>query len=214
MSNTLAVATVTATLQRLLQTTAATEVPGTEVKTMRPDAHASREKGEAAPLINIYLYQVLPNTAYRNEELPLRSHDGKLINTPTIPLDLYYLFSFYGDEQTIIPQRLLGSVVEILHTRPILDPDTIVATISNTAFDFLQGSNLHEQVEQVKFSPFSMDLEELSKLWSVFFQTPHALSVSYRASVVLIESKEIPEPKSPEAKTVQIQTITTTDGLT
>ncbi|MCP4690485.1 MAG: DUF4255 domain-containing protein, partial [Desulfobacterales bacterium] len=33
-------------------------------------------------------------------------------------------------------------------------------------------------------------LEELTKLWSVFFQTPHALSAAYQASLVLIEAEE------------------------
>ena len=42
----------------------------------------------------------------------------------------------------------------------------------------------------VKFTPLSLSLEELSKLWSVFFQTPYALSVAYQGSVVLIESEE------------------------
>ena len=54
----------------------------------------------------------------------------------------------------------------------------------------LAGSNLHEAVEQVRFSPLSLSLEDQSKLWSVFFQTPHAVSVAYQASVVLIESDE------------------------
>ncbi len=52
-------------------------------------------------------------------------------------------------------------------------------------------------MESVKFSPLSLDLEELSKLWSVFFQTPYALSVAYHASVVLIEAEETPQAALP-----------------
>jgi len=33
-------------------------------------------------------------------------------------------------------------------------------------------------------------IEELSKVWSVFFQTPYSLSATYKGSVVLIEGKE------------------------
>ena len=42
----------------------------------------------------------------------------------------------------------------------------------------------------MKFTPLLLSLEELSKLWSVFFQTQHALSVAYQGTVVLIESEE------------------------
>jgi hypothetical protein len=42
-----------------------------------------------------------------------------------------------------------------------------------------------------------LNLEELSKLWSVFFQTPHALSMVYSASVVLIETDAAVSPVPP-----------------
>jgi len=55
---------------------------------------------------------------------------------------------------------------------------------------FLAESNLVDAVEQIKFTPLALSLEELSKLWSVFFQAPYALSVTYQGTVVLIESEE------------------------
>jgi hypothetical protein len=42
-----------------------------------------------------------------------------------------------------------------------------------------------------------MDLEELSKLWSVLLQTPHALSTTWSASVVLLEENETVLPSLP-----------------
>jgi hypothetical protein len=53
---------------------------------------------------------------------------------------------------------------------------------------FLTGSNLADSIEQVKFTPLPLTVDELSKIWSTFFQTPYALSVAYQATVVLIES--------------------------
>src|SRR5207247_2351941 len=38
--------------------------------------------------------------------------------------------------------------------------------------------------------PTAFSLEELSKLWSVFFQTPYTLSVAYHGTVVFIEGEE------------------------
>ena len=53
---------------------------------------------------------------------------------------------------------------------------------------FLTTSNL-EEVELVKFTQLPLSLEELGKLWSVFFQTTHVLSVAFQGTVVLIEGR-------------------------
>jgi hypothetical protein len=107
---------------------------------------------------------------------------------PRVALDLHYLVSFYGSELELEPQRLLGSVVRTLHVQPILTPSMILETIPS--FPFLAGSNLADEVELVKFTPLPLSLEELSKLWSVFFQIPYTLSVAYQGTVVLIESDD------------------------
>ena len=43
----------------------------------------------------------------------------------------------------------------------------------------------------VKFTPLPLSLDELSKLWSVFFQTPYTLSLAYQGMVVFIESAQL-----------------------
>ncbi|BAY09379.1 DUF4255 domain-containing protein [Calothrix sp. NIES-2098] len=194
MSNFLAIATVTATLSQLLQSSVGVDVPGATVTTLRPDGLGS---GTPAPKVNLYLYQVTPNAALRNVDTPTRRADGTLIQRPQVALDLHYLLSFYGDETQLEPQRLLGSAASILHARPLLTRSMIRETISSTTFNYLAGSNLAEEVELVKFSPIGLNLEELSKIWSVFFQTPYALSVAYQGSVVLIEREEAPQTALP-----------------
>ena len=52
----------------------------------------------------------------------------------------------------------------------------------------LDDSDLADTFEQVKFMPLDLSIDEWTKLWSVFFQTPHVPSLAYQASVVLIES--------------------------
>jgi hypothetical protein len=49
-----------------------------------------------------------------------------------------------------------------------------------------------------------LSLEELSKLWSVVFQTPYVLSQVYRASVVVIEGDERPRAPLPVARTALV----------
>ena len=67
MSNVPAVATVTATLQRELQSAIGHDVPGATATTVRPDAtgHGVPDVG-----VNIFLYEIAPNAAVRNRDLP------------------------------------------------------------------------------------------------------------------------------------------------
>ena len=194
MSNYLAVATVTATLSHLLQSAAGSDVPGATVTTTRPDGAAG---DTPAPAINLYLYQVSHNPTWRNKDLPTRRADGRLAQRPRVALDLHYLLSFYGNEAQLEPQRLLGSAVRTLHARPILTRAMIRETMADANFAFLAPSDLDDEEELVRFSPVPLTLDELSKLWSVFFQTRYAVSVAYEASVVLIETAETPRPAPP-----------------
>ena len=184
MSNFRAIATVTATLIALLQDIAGKDVPGVNVITRRPNLLIDPNQPTT---INIYLYQVTPNAAYRNSDLPTRRADGSVVQRPVAALDLHYMLSFYGNENQMEPERLLGSVARTLHSQPFLTRERIRQTIQNN--DFLSGSNLAEQVELVKFSPLHLSLEEFSKIWSIFYQIPYVISVAYQASLVLIEEE-------------------------
>jgi len=194
MSNYLAVATVTGALQHVLSQ-AVTVVPGAKVSTIRPDGAAPAAK---EPAINVFLYQVTPNGAYRNCDLPSRRANGTLVQRPQAALTLHYLLSFYGDENNLEPQRLLGAAALQLHARPLLSQQDIVQTLANPPYDtLLATSNLADQFDLVRFTPLGLSLEELSKLWSIFFQSPYVLSVAYQASAVLIETDETPQPALP-----------------
>jgi len=169
MSNYLAVATVTATLQRVLQSVIGTDVLGAKATMVRPDA-----PGHGVPDIgvNIFLYEVAPNAVLRNMDLPTRSGNGQAVQRPAAALDLHYLMSFYGKDSELEPQRVLGSVVRQLHSRPLLTRKMIQDTVADPGYSYLATSNLADALEPVRFSPLSLSLEELSKLWSIFFQTP------------------------------------------
>jgi hypothetical protein len=51
----------------------------------------------------------------------------------------------------------------------------------------LATADLADEIDLVRVSPLALNLEELSKLWSVFFQVPYTLSVAYQASIVFLE---------------------------
>lgn len=185
MSNALAIATVTTALAQIIRTAVQSVLPGADVLTERPD---NTPMGQ--PRVRLFLYQVSPNAGLRNHDLPTRTANGQLMKRPTAALDLSYLLAFYGNENNLEPQQMLGATVRDIHAKPVLMRQMIEDAIASEPF--LTTSNLADAVEQVKFTPLSLSLEELSKLWSVFFQAPYALSVAYQGTAVLIESEENP----------------------
>lgn len=194
LSNYLSIATVTAALRWTLQSAINKNISGADVKTARPDKTGGKLP---SPGVNIYLYQVSQNPSMRNADLPGRLSQGQLIKRPNVPLDLHYLLTFYGDDDILMPQRLLGSVVSALHSRPVLTRNMIKNMLADPTFNYLSKSNLADDIETVKFTQLSLSLEELSKIWSIFFQTHYSLSIAYMGTAVLVESEDTPQKALP-----------------
>jgi len=191
MSNYLAIATVSAALQQILQGPVGQAVTGATVGFSRPDGKASGK----GPTVNLYLYRVAPNAAYRNVDARTRRGEGTLLKTTLTALDLYYLFIFRGSDEKLEPQRMLGVVASTLNAQPLISTDNITSAAKHHGF--LKGSGLDAQIERVRITPSALTLEEFTKLWSAFFQVEYSLSAAYQASVVLIESDDIPQVALP-----------------
>jgi hypothetical protein len=185
VSNHLAIATVTAALGQLVHSAAQSAVGGVDLRFGRPTAPSAAGNERK---LHVYLYLVTPNAALRNTDLPTRDSDGRLTRRPRAALDLHYLISFYGDERLLEPDRMLGAVARDLHARPVLDARIIQDAIDGNAD--LSGSDLASSVELVKLSVQQLSLEDMSRLWSVLVQTPHALSIACVGTVVLIDALE------------------------
>lgn len=185
MANHLAIATITATLQRTLQAAVQQDVEGSRVTTVRPS-----EVGNGTPDtgINIFMYQVITNPGLQNIDAPTFRRRGDPAKRQAA-LDLFYMFSFYGNDNELAPQRLLGSAVRTLNERRVITPDMIREACRDSTFSYLRYSTLADQVQQINVLPLDLNLEDLSKTWSVFFQTPYMLSVAYKVLVVLIEGE-------------------------
>lgn len=187
MSNYLAIATVTAALKRIIQAGIRQDVPGAQVTTNRPEAPGGNVSGAT---VNLFLYSSTPNPAWRNADLRTRRPKGEMVKHGQAGLDLNYIFTFYGNEQRLEPQRLLGSTIQSLVDHPFLSQEAIRDTIAHSNLPELLDSTLHEQVQSVKFVPSEITTEELSRLWSVFFQIPYTLSFTYQATAVLIQGRK------------------------
>ncbi len=190
MSNALAIAHVTQALALLLASNVGPEFD----EAVKVEPHKPPTEPPDHPTLNVFLYQVTPNTSMRNNDLPTRAFDGRLVKRPAAALDLHYLITAYGDETTLVGQRLIGSVVRTLHEIPILPKDVIEET---GHLPHLVDSDLAEAAQRVRFTPTVMDIDETSKLWGMLYQTPYSLSVVYQATLVLIDGREKPVPAKP-----------------
>jgi hypothetical protein len=190
MSNALAIATVTQALALLIERELPPDIDfAVAVQTRKPPTEPPTE-----PTIMVFCYHVAPDAALRNVDQPVRSSTGALLNRPVAALDLTYLISAYGEENELVGQRLIGSVVRTLHEIPVLPQDVIVAA---TQRPYLRGSDLADTLQKVRFTPVQMDVDETSKLWGMLYQTPYTLSVTYQAALVLIDGREQPAAAQP-----------------
>jgi hypothetical protein len=180
MSNSLAIATVTAALRNLIQKgldNDALPVSGARVSTQPPD-----EVNPKIDLINLFLYQTMINGAWRNMDIPRRIKPGET-GQPPLALNLYYLLTAYGKDNDLtdpISHRLLGRAMRVLHDHPVLSSAEIKAALTD--------NDLYDQIEHVRITPQPITVDEMSKLWTTF-QAKYRISTAYQVSVVLIESQ-------------------------
>ncbi|MFG2209069.1 DUF4255 domain-containing protein [Streptomyces sp. NPDC048638] len=190
MSNALAVATVTQALALLIEHNLHPEVDmAVSVETRKPPADPPTD-----PTITVFLYQVTHNPSMRNSDLVTRASDGTLLKRPAAAIDLHFVISAYGEETELVGQRLIGSVVRTLHETPVLPRELIEEAARRP---YLEGSDLADSVQKVRFTPTQMDVDETSKLWGMLNNTPYSLSVVYQASLVLLDGHERPKPAKP-----------------
>lgn len=198
MSNAFAMAAVTTVLKDLLNdglidNDLASTLGNVTVTALPPD-RISASNGEERSQLNLFLYQVTSNTGWSNTALPSRSRDGERLTNPPLALDLHYLLSAHGQQDTHA-EALLGFGMQLMHETPMLSRADIVRSLRPTlpngvtlppGLDMLASSDLAEQVELIKISPHYLNLEELSKLWTAF-QAKYRPCMAYHVSVVLIE---------------------------
>jgi hypothetical protein len=180
MSNALAIAAVTATLHAVLGkgVTADHDLNDTTITTLPPD----KARGTiTANQLNLFLYQILPNGAWRNMTVPQQVRPGET-GIPPLALTLHYLMTAYGrenDNSQPFDHHLMGKAMSVLYDHALLGPDEIKVA--------LPGSDLEQQVERVRITLQPLAVEDISKLW-MGFATQYRLSVGYEVSVALIDS--------------------------
>jgi hypothetical protein len=186
MSNALAIAAVTATLQSILRGVGSDPDLSDLTVTVLP---LDKARGNNANnQLNLFLYQITRNAAFANSDMPRRVQPGET-GLPPLPLNFHYLLTAFGkdDDTAVVPlgHKLLGTAMSILHDHPVLSAEDIINATKH--LPELSGSDLDRQLERIRLTFQPQSLEDISKLWTGL-ATQYRLSAAYEASVALIES--------------------------
>lgn len=190
-NNHLAIAAVSAALVDRLQACVTEEIDGAKALIRRPD---SKRQAEVPHGVDVFLYEVISNAFLsNNEDVPARRarETPDHVARPDVPLaalDLHYLLTFNGNDNTLEPHRLAGSVVSELASRPVLQRSEIERSIASRRF--LKDPVLPRASEPVVITPLNLNLEEMSRLWSVLMHEPYSLSLQYAVTVVMFRAAE------------------------
>ena len=195
MANALAIAGVTATLQyflNLVYNHPNSALGGVTVSSVSPDLVQGTAGGANAGLhVNVFLHQVTHNASWRNVGFPSLGSDGATpLHNPPLALDLHYLLTAYGSEDTQA-EALLGYAVLMLHENPTLPRAQIRAALgnlptTNPLASVLGSSGLADQLEMIKITPSTLGREEMAWLWTAL-KADYRPTYPFQVSVVLIQ---------------------------
>jgi hypothetical protein len=146
-------------------------IPAVNVTILAPDEPGGDRR------INLFLYKVQENPTLKNMDWQVKPEAPNQLVPPPLSLNLFYLMTAYAqnDAQTgnATAHEILGEAMRVLYEHPIMP------------LDYLAGE-LIDAREQIKVIQNTLDLEELSQIWSTFSQ-PFRLSVLYEVSVVQLD---------------------------
>lgn len=195
MSNTLAISAVSAAFQRRVLSAASAAVPTANVRLGTPTAKLAED---AKPLVNLHLYRLEPNATQTNAHLPTRDTRGDTRGPSLLALNLHYVLTFYGDHDKFEPDLMLGEVMLALEHQPVFSKSTITAAIDDN--DDIEDSDLAKTLARLRVTRQLMTLDDFSKVWSIFYQVPYALSLAYEVSHVILETSDVPPVPAPVAQ--------------
>ena len=134
--------------------------------------------------VSIWLYRVIRDEQRLNDP-PVRLSPTE-VQPPPLPLKLHYLITPVTSETSGDPeteQIILGKVLQVFHSHPILRGIDLQAEFSGTEVEL-----------KMRLEP--MGLEEITRVWEAL-NGSYQLSVSYEVSVVNITPDLEPERVTP-----------------
>jgi hypothetical protein len=134
-------------------------------------------------LLTLFLYKVTENPDLKNASADLRPQpDGRVLEQRApLSLDTYYLLTAHGGESADLfeAHRALSRAMRVFHDNGILRGSLLRAGDPSTGLT-------SDSILRVTLNPITM--EDMTRIWSVFPDTPYEISVSYLVTPVAIES--------------------------
>jgi hypothetical protein len=154
---------------------------GTMVVSLR-NAEEMTKRNEQG--LSMWLYRVTRDEDRLND--PPERLSPFLQQQPPLPLRLHYLFTPVVDPATAnnaeVEHSVLGKVLQSFYGHPLLTGADLSGDFSGTQTEI-----------RARMEP--MSLEDITRVWNALEQ-PYHLSISYEATLVLIDSEEF-DPVSP-----------------
>ena len=157
MSGALAITSVTTVLKSLLSNALiqAVGMGDVTITSVPPDRIATG--AEEHPLLNIHLYRLTPNSAWRHANTPAAPKEAQQMMP--LALDLHYLLTVYG-EQDHQAEILLGHAIQCFYETSILTREALLSSLASISSSsgggptFIPSSlpDLTKQPEQIKIS--------------------------------------------------------------
>jgi hypothetical protein len=131
--------------------------------------------------LSVWLYRVARDEQRLNDPPTLRPVGGGRVELvpPPLPLRLHYLVTPLAKDSPDTEQKILGRVLQALHSRPIVSGAALQQDLIGT------DAEIHVHLE-------AMSLDEVARVWEAL-QRSYQLSVSYEATLANIESIAQPE---------------------
>lgn len=163
---------VSRTLLDLLKT----NLPGVAIDLLSPKHPGSNR-------LTLFLYKILENPDFKNapHQAFTTTSDGKLIEKlKPLTVDLYYLLTAHsGNSNLLEAHTALSRAMRVFYNNGILQGSLLRS-------DDPSKGLTEDAILRLTLNPISM--EDMTRIWSVFPDTPYEISVTYLVTPVAIES--------------------------
>jgi hypothetical protein len=140
-------------------------------------------KDPASNLLTLFLYKVLENPYLKNSDdiIDQTTASGSLVQrTKPLIVDLYYLLTAHSGSGVLEAHRALSRAMRVFYDNGIIR-GSLLRTLDP------QRGLTADSLLRVTLNPITM--EDMTRIWSVFPDTPYELSVTYLVTPVAIESE-------------------------